>query len=165
MEHSPIRWWQRIIQRLASIEFISSGFLAKYLHRLDSSVLKWSNGKYTLTTLLTGLPVVVLTTTGAKSGKLRSIPVAGIPDGEKTILIPSSFGSSSHPAWYHNLLVNTEVQLTKNGLTEKYHAHIAAQAERDKYWQLALYYYPGYQAYEQRCGGREIPIVVLEPVT
>lgn len=91
--------------------------------------------------------------------------MTGIPDREKTILIPSSFGSSSHPAWYHNLRVNPEVQLTKKGLTEKYHAHIAAQAERDKYWQLALHYYPGYQAYEQRCGGREIPIVVLEPVT
>ena len=165
MKQHPIRWWQRIIQRLASIEFISSGFLSRYLHRWDAAVLKWSNGEKSLTTMLTGLPVVVLTTTGARSGKTRNVPLAGYPDGENIILIASSLGSVHHPAWYHNLRVNPEVQLTKNGITEKYHAHTVAQSERDKYWQLALSYYPGYLAYEKRCGGREIPIVVLEPVT
>jgi deazaflavin-dependent oxidoreductase (nitroreductase family) len=165
MKQPPILWWQRIIQRLASIDFISSGFLSKYLHRMDGAVLKWSNGEKSLTTMFTGLPVVVLTTTGARSGKTRNVPLAGYPDGENIILIASSLGSVHHPAWYHNLSAKPEVQLTKNGLTEKYHAHTATQAERDQYWQLALSYYPGYLAYEKRCGGREIPIVVLEPVT
>ena len=165
MEHSPISWWQRIIQRLASIEFISSGFLSRYLHRWDAAVLKWSNGKKSLTTMFTGLPVVVLSTTGARSGKSRNVPLAGYPDGEKIILIASSLGSVHHPAWYHNLRTNPRVQLSINGQTGNYNARIANKSERDNYWQLALDYYPGYQAYEQRCGRREIPIVVLEPVT
>lgn len=165
MEHSPIRWWQRIIQRLASIEFISSGLLSKYLHRWDAAVLKWSNGEKSLTTMFTGLPVVVLTTTGARSGKPRNVPLAGYPDGENIILIASSLGSFHHPAWYHNLRANPRVQLIINGQTGNYNARIANKSEREGYWQLALDYYPGYQAYEQRCGGREIPIVVLEPVT
>jgi deazaflavin-dependent oxidoreductase (nitroreductase family) len=115
--------------------------------------------------MFTGLPVVFLSTTGARSGKSRNVPLAGYPDGEKIILIASSLGSVHHPAWYHNLRANPRVQLSINGQTGNYNARIANKSERDDYWQLALDYYPGYQAYEQRCGRREIPIVVLEPVT
>ena len=163
MEHPPIRWWQRIIQRLASIEFISSGFLSKYLHRWDAAVLRWSNGKKSLTTILTGLPVVVLTTKGAKSGKPRNVPIAGYPDGENIILVASSLGNTHNPGWYYNLKANPEVQLNIDGQSSNYVARVVDKSVREGYWQLALSYYPGYQAYEQRCGGREIPIVVLEP--
>ncbi len=165
MKQSPIRWWQSIIQRLAAIEFISSGILSKYLHRWDAAVLKWSNGKKSLTTRLTGLPVVVLTTTGARSGKTRTVPLAGYPDGENIILIASSLGSLQHPAWYYNLCANPQVQLSIDGQTGNYNARIAAKSEWERYWQLALDYYPGYQVYEERTGGREIPIFFLEPVT
>jgi deazaflavin-dependent oxidoreductase (nitroreductase family) len=163
MKQSPIRWWQRIVQRLAMTNVLSSGFLSKYLHRMDTPILEWSKGKYSLTTWLTGLPVVVLTTIGARSGKVRTVPLAGYPDGGKIILIASSLGSVHHPAWYHNLCANPQVQISRNSETKKYHAQIVEQSERDRYWQIALDYYPGYQAYEQRAGGREIPIVLLEP--
>lgn len=164
MYYPQIPLWQRIIQRLAQIEIISTRFLSKYLHRMDATVLKWSKGKKSLTTMLTGLPVVEISTTGARSGKTRTIPVAGIPDGEKIILVPSSFGSLTYPAWYHNLRAHPEVRLRLNGQTQEYVAHIASQEERQNYWQLAVYYYPGYQSYEKRGAGREIPIFVLEPV-
>ena len=163
MEHSPISWWQRIIQRLASIEFISSGFLSRYLHRWDAAVLKWSNGKKSLTTIFTGLPVVVLTTTGARSGKPRNVPLAGYPDGENIILIASSLGSLHHPAWYYNLKAYPRVHLSIKGQTGNYNARIANELEWKRCWQLALDYYPYYQSYEERTGGREIPIFVLEP--
>jgi len=130
---------------------------------MDGAVLKWSKGKRSLTTLLAGLPVVVLTTTGARSGKPRTTPLAGYPDGENIILVASSLGSNHHPGWYYNLKANPEVQLSINGQTGKYVARISDNSEREGYWQLALSYYPGYLAYEKRCGGREIPIVVLEP--
>ena len=90
--------------------------------------------------------------------------LAGYPDGEDIVLIASSFGSLKYPAWYHNLCANPQVQISVNGETSQYQAHIVERTEREKYWQLALDYYPGYQAYEQRSGGREIPILVLEPV-
>jgi deazaflavin-dependent oxidoreductase (nitroreductase family) len=164
MEHHPIRWWQRIIQRLAVTEFISSRFLALYLHRMDAAVLNWSNGRKSLTTMLTGLPVITLITTGAKSGVTRTVLLAGYPDGEDIVLIASSFGSQNYPAWYYNVRANPQVQISMNGETSKYQAHLVERTEREKYWQLALDYYPGYQSYEQRSGGREIPILVLEPV-
>ncbi len=165
MEHSSIHRWQRIVQRLASIEFISSGLLSKYLHRWDAAVLRWSSGKKSLTTMFTGLPVVVLTTTGARSGKPRNVPLAGYPDGENIILVASSLGNTHNPGWYYNLKSKPEVQLNINGHSSNYVARVVDKSEREGCWQLALSYYPGYIEYEKHCGGREIPIVVLEPVT
>jgi len=146
------------------IDVISSRFLSKYLHRMDTTVLKWSRGKKSLTTMLTGVPVVVLSTTGARTGKNRSIPLAGIPDGENIILVPSSFGSISYPGWYYNLRSHPQVKLDLKGQTQDYVARIANQEERQHYWQLAVHYFPGYQSYEERSAGREIPIFILEPV-
>ena len=164
MHYPQIPGWQRLIQRLAMIEAISSGFLSKYLHRMDTTMLKWSHGRKSLTTMLTGLPVVVLYTTGGKSGETSTPLVAGIPDGEKFILIPSNFGSTAYPDWYYNLRAHSEVKLSLNGETQEYVARIANQGERQNYWQLVVYYYPGYQSYENRNAGREIPIIVLDPV-
>ena len=145
-------------------EFISSRFLSKYLHHIDAAVLKWSNDRLSPTTILTGLPVITLITTGAKSGKPRSVLLAGYPHGEDIVLVASSFGSQNYPAWYYNLCANPQVQISLNGETRKYQAHIVDRRERERYWQLALAYYPGYLAYEQHSGDRDIPILVLEPV-
>ena len=164
MNHPPIRWWQRILQKLAMTEFISSWLLARYLHHIDSTVLRWSKGRIAPTTMLTGLPVIKVITTGAKSGKPRSVLLSGYPHGEDIVLIATSFGSPNHPAWCHNLLANPQAQINIDGETRNYLAHMAVGCERDRYWQLALDYYPGYQAYEKRSGRREIPVLVLEPV-
>jgi deazaflavin-dependent oxidoreductase (nitroreductase family) len=164
MDLPHIPWWQRIIQRLASIEFISTYFLSKYLHRMDTVVLNWTQGKKNLTQMFTGLPVVVITTTGAKSGNTRTIPLAGIPDGEKIILVPTHFGQHNYPAWYYNLLANPKARLGQNGYSSEYIARIANQDEWGDYWNLAVHYYPGYQSYLERSGDRDIPLFVLEPV-
>ncbi len=164
MHYPKIPWWQRFIQRLAMIDLISTRFLAKYLHRMDSTVLRWSNGKKSLTTMLAGIPVVVITSTGARTGKPRTIPVAGIPEGEKIILVPSSFGSKTYPGWYYNLRAFPEIKVSLNGHKEDFVARVGNQEERHDYWQLALHYYPGYRSYKERSAGREIPIIILEPV-
>jgi deazaflavin-dependent oxidoreductase (nitroreductase family) len=164
MNYPHIPWWQRIIQRLATIKFISTGFLSKNLHRMDTAVLNWTHGKKNLTQMLTGLPVAVITTTGAKSGKPRTVPLAGLPDGEKIILVPTHFGQHHYPAWYYNLCANPTAQVQQNGSAKEYHARTANQDEWDEYWNLAVHYYPGYQSYLERSGEREIPIFVLEPV-
>lgn len=163
MNYPHIPWWQRIIQRLATIQFISTGFLSKNLHRMDTAVLNWTHGRKNLTQMLTGLPVVVITTTGAKSGKPRTVPLAGLPDGEKIILVPTHFGQHHYPAWYYNLCANPTAQVRQNGSTKVYIARTADQLEWDEYWDLAVHYYPGYQSYLERSGDREIPLFVLEP--
>lgn len=113
---------------------------------------------------LAGLPTVRLTTTGATTGLERTVPVMGIPDGEKWVLIASNWGGDSHPAWYHNLCANPEVAVTYKDRTERYLAHDAAGETRERYWKRATDLYAGFEPYDRRAGDREIPIVVLEPV-
>ena len=163
MDLPHIPWWQRIIQRLATIKFISTGFLSKNLHRIDTAVLNWTHGRKNLTQMLTGLPVIMITTTGAKSGKPRTIPLAGLPDGEKIILVPTHFGQHHYPAWYYNLCANPTAQVQVNGSSKEYRARTADQDEWDQYWNLAVHYYLGYQSYLERSGDRDIPLFILEP--
>lgn len=155
-----IAWWQKLALRLASMA-PAAWLLRRTAHHADRLLLEVSGGHHTLTTLLTGLPVATLTTTGARSGKRRTVPVVIIPRGEQVALIASNFGHSRHPAWYHNLLAQGEATLTVNGQTERYQAREAHGAERQEAWQQAVALYPGYEAYRQRAAERQIPIMIL----
>ena len=110
-----------------------------------------------------GLPLIELTTTGAKSGMPRTLPLAGYPDGDKFVLIASNFGRTRHPAWYHNLKANPECTVKKNGEVVTYIARETEGEERERYWGLAVSYYEGYEAYKQRASHRMMPVMVLEP--
>jgi deazaflavin-dependent oxidoreductase (nitroreductase family) len=113
--------------------------------------------------LLTGLPVITLTTTGAKSGKKRSVPLIGIPDGDNYIVIASNWGQKHFPAWYHNLTANPRVAITRDHQSGRYIARETTGEEYDTYWKTAVEMYAGYAAYKRRTGGRRIPIVMLTP--
>jgi deazaflavin-dependent oxidoreductase (nitroreductase family) len=130
---------------------------------LDLLLIRLSKGRYSLTGILSGLPVVTLTAVGARSGRPRTLPLVGIPDGERVVLIASNFGRPHHPAWHHNLLANPEARLTSHGRTGIYIAHEATGAERGRYWGRAVDLYSGYTVYQARAGGRAIPVMVLTP--
>jgi deazaflavin-dependent oxidoreductase (nitroreductase family) len=159
--------WQRLVQRLAATR-AGSAVLAPILHYLDAPFIKLSNGRLTLTSLLTGLPVVSLTTVGAKTGQPRRVTLVAIPletqGGEKVILIASNFGRHHHPAWYYNLRANPLVTLTANRFTGEYLSHEAAGEEREACWQRAAFLYGGYNAYRQRASHRNIGVFVLTPL-
>jgi deazaflavin-dependent oxidoreductase (nitroreductase family) len=156
------RWWHRVIQKIASSSF-GSWLLAENLHRLDRPFLRLSNDRISLTGILAGLPVIVLTTTGAKSGKRRRTPLAAVFDGEKVILIASDFGSPRHPAWYHNLKANPHARVKIHGKERDYIAREVVEEERQKYWAQAVELYPGYENYQYKARGRIIPVIVLTP--
>jgi deazaflavin-dependent oxidoreductase (nitroreductase family) len=101
--------------------------------------------------------------TGAKTGAKRSLPLVCLHDGELRILIASNLGSQSNPAWYYNLVANPQVLVSEKNKHSGYTARHAAPDEREKYWKEALQLYPGYANYQERAGGRIIPILVLEP--
>jgi deazaflavin-dependent oxidoreductase (nitroreductase family) len=152
--------WQKILQHIAALAPVS-WLLARTLHYVDRPLLKFSNGKVCLASIVTGLPLVMLTTIGAKTGQPRTTPLVGLVDGDKVILIASYYGSAHHPAWYHNLRAHPEAQLTRQGRTQTY---LACEVNGDayaRYWQLAVETYAGYAAYKQRAGARHIPIIVL----
>lgn len=159
----PRRWWQQLIVRLAAAPLVA-WVGVPLLHRLDRLVLRWSRKRYTFSSLLTGFVPVWLTTTGAKSGQPRTVPLLGFEDGARVILIASNWGQSRHPAWYYNLRAHPHVTLELHRQTATYLAHEATGAERERYWQVAVAAYPGYAAYAHRTGGRTIPVIVLSPI-
>jgi deazaflavin-dependent oxidoreductase (nitroreductase family) len=151
---------QRVVRRIIATR-PAAWLLARTIHHVDGAVMRASGGRATASALFTGLPLITLTTTGAKSGRPRSVPLVGIPDGERLILIASNWGQASHPAWYHNLKANPEVAVTRGGETRSYVARELAGVERKAAWAQAVALYPGYRGYAKRAG-REIPIFVLE---
>jgi deazaflavin-dependent oxidoreductase (nitroreductase family) len=156
---NPVR---RVVSTLAS-SALGARILSALLPPLDRLVRTLSGGKHSLTGLVTGLPVYVLTSTGAQSGLARQVTLLGIEDGENVILIASNWGQARYPAWYHNLKAHPRATLTRRGKTRAYTAHEAAGAERETAWQRAVELYPGYDSYVTRTGGRVIPVMVLSP--
>lgn len=169
MTSSPVpptreRWWQRAGQAMAS-STLGSRLAARLLPRIDRTVLRASGNRFTFSSFITDTPIVMLTTTGAKTGLPRTVPLLAFPDQGKVAVIASSFGAAEHPAWYKNLRANPQALLAFHGQTPRaYVAREAQGAEREAYWQRAVRAYPGYERYRRRAANRQIPVIVLEPV-
>jgi deazaflavin-dependent oxidoreductase (nitroreductase family) len=131
-------------------------------HHVDKLVSKATGGKRTFAELLLGVPTVILTTTGAKSGQDRTVAVFGIPHGDGLGLIASNFGGTKHPAWYHNLKVHPDAIVSVGGDTWHAVARVATVAEREEIWAKGLELYPGWRKYETRAGDRHIEAFVLD---
>lgn len=162
MSRQQPAWWQRMLQWIPASR-PGAWFFARTLHYIDRPLLRFTNGRLSVPSLLSGLPVVTVTTIGAKSGQPRSVPLVGMEDGNKVILIASSYGRQQHPAWYHNLRHTPEVRVAVHGRTSNYIAREVTGDERAAYWDRAVALYRGFAAYQQRTGGRTIPVVVLTP--
>jgi deazaflavin-dependent oxidoreductase (nitroreductase family) len=142
-------------------------FFARVLHYLDAGFFKLSRGRRTLSGILSGLPTVILTTTGARSGQSRSTPLLCIRDGQNPsafALIASNWGQRHYPNWYFNLKAHPQAVCTVDGKTASYMAREATGDEYERFWQRATEIYMGYALYKQRiASGRRIPIMVMTP--
>lgn len=154
--------FHRFMRSFAAIRPVSWLF-ARTLHHIDRPVFRLSGGKHTFASLVTGLPVVMLTTTGAKSGEKRTLPLLGLPDGERTVVIASNYGQLHHPSWYYNLIAIPEATLSVGAETRKVVAREVEGEERWEIWRRGLEVYPGWRGYERRAAGRRIPVMVLSP--
>lgn len=112
-----------------------------------------------------GMPVVMLTTTGRKTGReRRTMLTAPVVDGDTLVLVASYGGDDRHPAWFLNLRENPEVTAMVGGTTQRMRARVASAEERQRLWPSVTKAYRGYAGYQRRTD-REIPLVVLEPAT
>ena len=152
---------QRVLRRFAS-SGPGSWLFARILHHIDRPVHRLTGGRHTFASLVSGLPVVMLTTTGARSGRPRSVPVLGLPTGDGLAVIASNYGQRRHPAWYHNLRSNPEGHVSVDGATHSFRAHEAEGEERARIWQEGLAVYPGWSQYERRAQNRRIAVFVLD---
>ncbi len=106
-------------------------------------------------------PIVVITSVGAKSGKLRKNPVMRVERDGAYVAIASKGGADDHPVWYHNFVEHPEVDLQDGSEKHTYRARIATGEERADWWQLAVDTWDTYAEYQKKTD-REIPVFVLE---
>ncbi len=102
---------------------------------------------------------MLLTHTGAKTGKRRSTPLTYFTDGGRVITVASNYGGERHPAWYHNVKAQPRVTLSARGYTGTFVAEETTGAERDRLFDLAKQFVPNYADYERMAAGRRIPVV------
>jgi deazaflavin-dependent oxidoreductase (nitroreductase family) len=111
-----------------------------------------------------GGKVLLLTTTGNKSGKPRTVPVMQFDDGTRRFVIGSFAGAPQDPAWIKNLRKTPRVGVEVRGSTYDAEATLLAGDERARIWQKVVDEAPGFGAYQKKAQGREIPVVELTPV-
>jgi F420H(2)-dependent quinone reductase len=120
-----------------------------------------SDGRRANTLRDTGLPIVVVTTRGNKSGKLRKTPLMRVEHEGTYAVIASLGGAPKHPVWYHNLLADPHVELQDGPVVHELVAREVHGPEREQWWERAVAAFPDYAAYQQRTE-RTIPVLVLE---
>lgn len=153
---------QRLVRRIAA-SGPGSWLFARVLHHADRAVYRVTRGRTTLAGLVSGLPVVMLTTTGARSGRQVTLPLLGFEEGDGVVLIASNYGQEHHPAWHYNLRAHPEARIAVRGVWRDVVAEEVESPERERYLAVAKELYPGYSRYEQRAAPRRISVFRLVP--
>ncbi|MFE2228598.1 nitroreductase family deazaflavin-dependent oxidoreductase [Streptomyces kronopolitis] len=113
-------------------------------------------------TTIRGLPVVVLTTRGAKSGKIRKSPLMRVEHEGRYAVVASQGGAPRHPVWYHNVVADPRVELQDGPVRRDMTAREVTGEEKALWWARAVEAYPDYDDYQKKTD-RRIPVFVLEP--
>lgn len=93
------------------------------------------------------------------------MPIIGVPDGDRLVLVASNYGQQSNPGWYHNLKANPRCSVVFRGQRYEMEAYEAEGEERERLWELDVSVYPPRNHYARRAGDRRIPVMVLQPVS
>jgi deazaflavin-dependent oxidoreductase (nitroreductase family) len=152
---------QRAVRRFAS-SGPGAWVFSRAAHHLDRPLYRATKGRFTVAALIAGLPILMLTTVGAKSGKRRTVPVLGLPTSEGLAVIASNFGQENNPAWFYNL---SKDPLAEVGVDEEIREVEAVEVDgerRARIWQEGLKIYPGFSQYERRASHRKIHVFILE---
>jgi F420H(2)-dependent quinone reductase len=112
-------------------------------------------------TLLRGVPVVLMTMRGAKSGKIRKVPTMRVEHDGVYAVVASQGGAPKHPLWYHNLVANPRVELQDGTVKREVTAREVHGDEKALWWERAVAVWPDYAGYQKRTD-RQIPVFVLE---
>ena len=116
-----------------------------------------------VTGMFAGAPLVLITTTGAKSGQRRTTPIVYTTDGDNVVIIASKGGSPTSPDWFHNLVANPDVTVELPNEKFEARARVAEEPERERLFRAQAALMPNFAEYE-KATTRKIPVVVLERV-
>jgi deazaflavin-dependent oxidoreductase (nitroreductase family) len=138
---------------------------------VNRALMKLASGThlfwYTLTggivgARVSGAPVLLLTTTGRKSGRPRTTPLTYLQDAERMVVVGSNGGNAQHPAWYLNLRANSDAEVQIGREKMRVQAEVAGDEERPRLWPLVVRMYSGYDEYQKETK-RTLPVVILRP--
>ena len=150
----------RAIRRLSGLR-PASWVMPRVLPRIDPLVSRLTRGRHTLTSLLSGLTVVELTTTGSRSGRPRMVRLLAFTTKDGVVVIASNYGRAKHPAWYHNLLTHPRAELRVHGRSRMVVAELTTGQRRAQLWERGLALNPGWRHYQARQEDREIGVFLL----
>jgi len=152
--------YEQMVERIAASPLGAWMFLHVF-NPVDQRLLPLTRGRVSVAV---GAPVGLLESRGARTHRLRRIPLLYVLDDDAVVLVASNGGSHRNPAWLHNVRRDPDVRfLCRERGWSAYRARVLSGAERARAWELATDLYAGYSDYQGRTAGREIPVVVLEP--
>lgn len=129
---------------------------------LNVMAYRLTNGR--LMGKLQGYEVCLVTMTGAKTGKQRTIPLMYVPHEGNVVVVASLGGAPKHPVWYYNLVANPDIQVQYKGERRRLRARRVEGEEKARVWSSCVEHYPPYEDYQQRTD-RDIPVFLCEPVS
>jgi deazaflavin-dependent oxidoreductase (nitroreductase family) len=133
----------------------------RILSRLNTWAYRLTNGRIG-GTYLHGVPVLLLTVVGRKTGRRLTGPLTYLKDGDCVVVAASRAGMDAHPLWYHNLVANPDVEVQMGADVRPMRAQTADETQRAYYWPKLVTLNPDYGAYQARTE-RRIPVIVLSP--
>jgi F420H(2)-dependent quinone reductase len=146
--------------------------MSPFQERLGRVAVQWMTGMNNVTYRLSGgrvaghvldrAPICLLTTTGRRSGRKRTVPLLYVRDGDDLVVVASRGGMGAHPAWYLNILADPSGRVHVGSSTKRVRARDATEAERRRLWPMLTAVYPHFDAYQERTS-RHIPMVILSP--
>lgn len=152
----------RLVRKKLIDPVVTTGFgrwwLINVAPRLDPVFFKLSGGRFTSLPA----PILFLTHTGARSGQKRETPLVYFTDGDDLVVMASNYGREKHPAWFHNVRANPEVEVRAAGRRQRRRARITDGEDRQRLYELAKQITRAYGDYEQRAP-REIQVIRLAP--
>jgi deazaflavin-dependent oxidoreductase (nitroreductase family) len=156
---APAKLAKRVITPVARTK-AGKWVLMNISRRVDPTIVRMSRGRLSTVAFT---PAVLLTTTGARSGTVRTTTLLYFTDQGRVILMASNYGGAKHPAWYHNVKAHPDVTLYAGGHEGRFHGEETSGAERERLWGLAKQLTVGYADYELTTGGRQIPVMAFSP--
>ena len=132
----------------------------KHIGKFQVAVFRRTNGKYLSS--MRGMPILLLTTVGRKTGQHRTTPLMYIRDGENYVLTASNNGRASNPAWFYNLQASPQAEIDLPGKRLQIIAALATPAEKDRLWPMLVAQAPFFDGYRKKTS-RQIPMLVLKP--
>lgn len=148
-----------VMSMAASPKFLNVA--PKVVPKVDRFVSKVTGGRVLMSSGM--VPSLVLTATGAKSGRSYDTPLATVPDGDAFYVVGSNYGGEKHPAWSGNLIANPEAIVTFRGKRIPVRARLLDAAEKQAVWPTLTAAWPNYDAYVVKSGGRDLRVFRLEP--